>query len=63
MPQPKKADEDQDDAAIAAPKGKNPRTLVRTVIVGGVAYGPGLPAVLTPEVEAQITNPAAWEAE
>lgn len=36
------------------------RTLARNVVVEGVAYGPGLPAVLTPEVEAQITNPAAW---
>ena len=35
------------------------RALVRNVVVDGVAYGPGL-ATPTPEVEARITNPAAW---
>jgi hypothetical protein len=35
------------------------RQLVRTVIVGGKGYGPGL-GDPPPEVAAKITNPTAW---
>ncbi len=38
------------------------RRLVANVYIEGTLYGPGAPTQeVTPEIEALITNPAAWE--
>ncbi len=47
-----------------SPKDESPKRLAANVYVGGEWYGPDyLGNPTTPEVEAQITNPAAWSGE